>query len=161
VIAEHLDRLAGGRNFEIRIAEELRIHPRTRRAFNAVVWILCAELLVGSVAIVVGVVLAMAGESVSWAVWFRGLVVFGITVTLFYFVWRAVVGYYWAYSRLRLFSSIFPIVTLVIAAIPGMYPFWMIAQQVFFSFLLFGVASILWSDHMRKAFAKPARRALV
>ncbi len=160
MIAECLDRVAGGRNFDLRIAEEQRIHPRTRRMLAAVVAILCAELVVGTSAIVVVVILTLGGEPVAWAVWFRGLVVLGITVTLFYFVWRAGAGYYWAYSRLRLFSVIFPIVTLSIAIIPGFFPFWMIAQQVVFSVLLMGVAGVLQTAHMREVFAKPARREL-
>jgi hypothetical protein len=80
-----------------------------------------------------------------------------MTVTLFYFAWRAQLGFYWAYSRLRLFSKIFPVVTLVIAAIPGLYPFWMVTEQIVFSLILIGVADYLDSDHMRAAFPKPAR----
>jgi len=86
-------------------------------------------------------------------------VVLAMTVTLYYFAWRASAGYWWAYSRLRLFSQIFPIVTLVIAAIPGLYPLWMVIEQIVFSLLLIGVADILRSDHMRDAFPKPARVA--
>jgi hypothetical protein len=85
----------------------------------------------------------------------RCFVVLGMTATLFYFVWRARLGYYWAYSRLRLFSRIFPVVTLVIAAIPGLYPIWMITEQILFSVVLIGVADYLGSDHMRAAFPKP------
>jgi hypothetical protein len=80
--------------------------------------------------------------------------VLGITITLFYFAWRAARGFYWAYSRLRLFSKIFPIVTLVIATIPGLYPLWMTVEQVIFSFLLIGVGDLLTTDHMRDAFPR-------
>ncbi len=93
----------------------------------------------------------------AWAVWFRGIAVLGITATLFYFAWRATKGYYWAYSRLRLFSKIFPIGTLVIAAIPGLYPFWMTIEQIVFSFLLIGVGDLLTTDHMREAFPRPRK----
>lgn len=74
------------------------------------------------------------------------------------FAWRAQLGYYWAYQRLRLFSRIFPIVTLVIAAIPGLYPFWMVIEQIVFSVLMVGIGDVLTSDHMRLTFPKPVRR---
>jgi hypothetical protein len=80
-----------------------------------------------------------------------------MTMTLFYFAWRAQRGFYWAYSRLRLFSKIFPVVTLVIAAIPGLYPLWMVTEQIIFSLILIGVADVLDSDHMRESFPKPKR----
>jgi hypothetical protein len=122
-----------------------------------IAWLLVAELLIGTTAVVVAVVLTFDGVSVPFAVWMRSVVVLGMTVTLFYFAWRARKGYYWAYSRLRLFSKIFPVVTLVIAAIPGLYPLWMVTEQIVFSLILIGVADYLDSDHMREAFPRPAR----
>jgi hypothetical protein len=85
------------------------------------------------------------------------IVVLGMTMTLFYFAWRAQRGYYWAYSRLRLFSKIFPIVALVTAAVPGLYPLWMITEQIVFSLILIGIANYLSTDHMRAAYPKPAK----
>jgi hypothetical protein len=76
---------------------------------------------------------------------------------LFYFAWRAQRGYYWAYSRLRLFSKIFPIVALVTAAIPGLFPSWMVAEQICFALILLGIAEYLSTDHMREAYAKPPK----
>ncbi|WP_426624554.1 hypothetical protein ACPPVW_00150 [Leifsonia sp. McL0607] len=105
----------------------------------------------------IALVLTLDGALVPFAVWMRSVVVLGMTVTLFYFAWRAQKGYYWAYARLRLFSKIFPVVTLVIAAIPGLYPFWMVTEQIVFSLILIGVADYLDSDHMREAFPRPAR----
>jgi membrane-associated HD superfamily phosphohydrolase len=151
-----LDRIAGGRKAGYTIPEEMREHPSTRRAFVAISWLLAVEVLLGIGAVVVAVVLATRGERVPWAVWMRSGVVLAMTVTLFYFSWRAERGYYWAYSRLRLFSKIFPVVTLVIAAIPGLYPLWMVTEQIVFSLILIGVSDYLSSDHMRTAFPKPS-----
>ncbi|CAN5355690.1 hypothetical protein BH09ACT6_BH09ACT6_00690 [soil metagenome] len=160
MIFDRLDRLAAGRMAGFRITDELRSHPQTRRAFTAITWLLAAEFVLGVAALVIALVLTAIGQEVAWAVWFRGLAVLGITITLFYFAWRAREGYYWAYSRLKLFSKIFPVVTLVIAAIPGLYPLWMITEQIIFSLVLIGVADYLSSDHMRSVFVKPelARR---
>lgn len=151
-----LDRIAGGKTAAYTIPEEMREHPSTRRAFVAIAWLLAVEVLLGVGAVVVVIVLALRGSSVPWAVWMRSGVVLAITVTLFYFAWRAQRGYYWAYSRLKLFSKIFPVVTLVIAAIPGLYPFWMVTEQIVFSLILIGVSDYLSSDHMRAAFPKPS-----
>lgn len=156
-LLRRLDRIAGGRHAGYTVPEEGRDHPRTRRAFVVIAWLLVAELLIGTTAVVVAVVLTFDGVSVPFAVWMRSVVVLGMTVTLFYFAWRARKGYYWAYSRLRLFSKIFPVVTLVIAAIPGLYPLWMVTEQIVFSLILIGVADYLDSDHMREAFPRPAR----
>lgn len=152
-----LDRFAAGRQVSVRIDPDLVNHPRTKRSFRGIRWILAAEVLVGIAAVVIAVVLTLGGEQVSWAVWFRSVVVLGITVTLYYFATRGAEGYYWGYSRLRLFSRIFPIVTLVIATIPGLYPWWMTIEQVVFSLLLIGIGDILTTDHMRAAFPRPAK----
>jgi hypothetical protein len=128
------------------------------RTFAGIRWILASEILVGLFSIVTAIVLTASGQSVDWAVWFRSVAVLAITITLFYFAWRAARGFYWAYSRLRLFSKIFPIVTLVIATIPGLYPLWMTVEQIIFSFLLIGVGDLLTTDHMREAFPRRSAR---
>lgn len=151
-----VDRLAGGRKAGIRVGDDARTHPKTRRAFTAIAWLLAAEFVIGIAAVVVAIVLLTNGADVPWSVWMRSLVVLGMTATLFYFAWRAAAGYVWAYSRLRLFSKIFPVVTLVIAAIPGFYPLWMVTEQIVFSLILIGVADYLDSDHMRATFRAPA-----
>ncbi|UXN21866.1 hypothetical protein N8D77_17325 [Curtobacterium flaccumfaciens] len=153
-----LDRLAGGRQSGYVIREDMLEHPDTVRSFRWIRWLLVAETVVGLTAIVVAVLLTRAGESLSWAVWFRSTVVLLITLTLYVFAWRAQLGYYWAYQRLRLFSRIFPIVTLIVAAIPGLYPFWMVIEQILFSVLMVGIGDVLTNDHMRATFPKPARR---
>ncbi|WP_431277500.1 hypothetical protein [Leifsonia poae] len=153
-----LDRIAGGRHADYTISPESREDPRTRRAFVVITWLLVAEMVLGVSAVVIAAVLQATGTNVQWAVWMRSAVVLGMTITLFYFAWRAQKGYYWAYSRLRLFAKIFPVVTLVIAAIPGLYPLWMVTEQILFSLILIGVADYLDSDHMRAAFPKPAKR---
>lgn len=99
-------------------------------------------------------VLARAGDPVPFAVWMRTFIVLAMTVTLFSFAWRASRGWYWAYSRLRLFAQIFPVITLVMAAIPGLYPAWMVTEQIVFSLIMIGIADFLTSDHMREAFRR-------
>ena len=154
-----VDRVAGGRQADVRIDAELLTHPRTRRAFVAITWLLVLEFAIGIAAVVVALVLAADGIPVEWSVWMRTVVVLGMTATLFYFAWRASLGYYWGYSRLRLFSKIFPVITLVLAAIPGLYPLWMVTEQIVFSLILIGVADYLDSDHMRSVFPRPRRSA--
>jgi len=153
-----LDRIAGGRHAGYRVPDEARDQPRTRRAFTVIAWLLTAELVIGLTAVVVAVVLTAGGVQVGFAVWMRSVIVLGMTVTLFYFAWRARAGFYWAYSRLRLFAKIFPVVTLVIAAIPGLYPLWMVTEQIVFSLILIGVADYLDSDHMRASFPRPGNQ---
>lgn len=153
-----LDRVAGGRQAGYLVAHDRIRDPRTRRAFVAIAWLLAIEVLLGVGAVVVALFLVTHGQRIPWPVWFRSGVVLAMTMTLFYFAWRAQKGYYWAYSRLRLFSKIFPIVTLVIAAIPGLYPLWMVTEQIAFSLVLIGVSDYLSSDHMRATFPKPEPR---
>ncbi len=152
-----IDRVAGGRHGDYTISEEMRTDPRTRRVFVAITWLLVTELVLGTGALAVPVLLHMRGDDVPWVVWMRLGVVLAMTTTLFYFAWRAQRGYYWAYSRLRLFSKIFPVVALVTAAIPGLYPLWMVTEQIVFSLILLGIADYLSTDHMRVAYAKPPR----
>jgi len=150
-----VDRIAGGRDAGVKADPELVAHPRTRRAFTWITWLLAAEVVIGLAALVVAVVLFTRGVTFAFPVWMRIFIVLAMTVTLFYFAWRAQRGYRWAYSRLRLFSKIFPVVTLVMAAIPGLFPFWMVTEQIVFSLILIGIADFLDSDHMRTVFRKP------
>jgi hypothetical protein len=152
-----IDHLAGGRHADHTISEEMRTDPKTRRVFVAITWLLIVELVLGIGALAIPVMLHLRGDPVPWIVWMRLVIVLGMTTTLFYFAWRAQGGYYWAYSRLRLFSKIFPVVALVTAAIPGLYPLWMVTEQIFFSLILLGIAEYLSTDHMREAYAKPVR----
>jgi len=156
-----LDRLAGGRHSGYVIHEDMQRHPRTVRSFVGIRWLLFGETVVGLTAIFIAAVLTSRGEHVPWAVWFRSTVVLFITASLYVFAWRAQLGYYWAYSRLRLFSRIFPIVTLIIATIPGLYPGWMVVEQIVFSLLMIGIGDLLTSDHMRAAFPRPAKPGAV
>lgn len=149
-----LDRLAGGRQAGIRIDEADRQHPRTRRAFTWILWLLLAELVIGIAAVVIALALAAGGAEVPFSVWMRTVIVLGMTATLFYFAWRASLGWRWAYQRLRLFAQIFPVITLVLAAIPGLYPTWMVTEQIVFSLIMIGIADFLTSDHMRAVFRR-------
>lgn len=151
-----IDRIAGGRHGDHTISEEMRTDPKTRHVFVAVTFLLAIEFVVGAAALVIPVMLGMRHE-VPGVVWMRLGVVLAMTTTLFYFAWRAQRGYYWAYSRLRLFSKIFPIVALTTAAIPGLYPLWMVTEQIFFALILLGIAEYLSTDHMRAAYAKPPK----
>ena len=150
-----IDRLAGGKKAGIVVDPEGLEQPNTKRAFAWITWLLVFELVLGFGAVVFAVLIARAGEPVPFAVWMRTIVVLGMTATLFYFFWRATKGFYWGYQRLRLFAQIFPVITLVMAAIPGLYPVWMITEQIVFSLVMIGVGDFLTSDHLREVFRKP------
>ena len=145
-----IDRLAGGKKAGIVVDPEGLEQPKTKRAFAWITWLLVFELVLGFGAVVFAVLIARAGEPVPFAVWMRTIVVLGMTATLFYFFWRATKGFY-----LRLFAQIFPVITLVMAAIPGLYPVWMITEQIVFSLVMIGVGDFLTSDHLREVFRKP------
>ncbi|HJA59880.1 MAG TPA: hypothetical protein H9788_02115 [Candidatus Brevibacterium intestinavium] len=150
-----IDRLAGGSKAGILVPSAGLELPKTKRAFAWISWLLVFELALGLGAVVYAIVIARAGEPVPFAVWMRTVVVLGMTATLFYFFWRATKGFYWGYQRLRLFTQIFPVITLVMAAIPGLYPVWMITEQIVFSLVMIGVGDFLTGDHMREVFRRP------
>lgn len=150
-----LDRIAGGRKADHRVAAS--DDPKVRRAFRAMTLILAVGFVLGVATVIVALWMTANGDDVGFAVWMRCLVVLAITTTLFYFLWRAHAGWYWAFRRLQLFSRIFPVVALVLAAIPGLYPFWVVTEQILFALLLIGVSDYLQSDAMRAAYPKPRR----
>lgn len=152
---QRVDRLAGGRGSKIVIEPHHLDHPKTKRAFTWVFWLLVFEFVLGLSAVVFAFVISTAGHPVPFIVWMRTVVVLGMTATLFYFAWRASKGLLWGYQRMRLFSQIFPVITLVMAAIPGLYPTWMVTEQIIFSLVMIGIADFLTSDHMREAFRAP------
>ena len=150
-----LDRIAGGRKADHRVAAS--DDPKVRGAFRAMTLLLAVGFVLGVATVIVALWMTANGDDVGFAVWMRCLVVLAITTTLFYFLWRAHAGWYWAFRRLQLFSRIFPVVALVLAAIPGLYPFWVVTEQILFALLLIGVSDYLQSDAMRAAYPKPRR----
>lgn len=150
-----LDRVAGGRQADHRV--KVSDDPKVRRAFRAMTLLLALGFVLGVATVVIALVMTLNGDDVGFAVWMRCLVVLAITTTLFYFLWRAHSGWYWAFRRLQLFSRIFPVVALVLAAIPGLYPFWVVTEQILFAILLIGVSDYLQSDAVRAAYPKPQR----
>nr|WP_167047960.1 hypothetical protein [Microbacterium halimionae] len=148
-----LDKIAGGSIAHHRV--EPSTDRRVARAFRVITWLLIACFVLGTGTVVASVVLTLNSSPVGFAVWMRCLVVLGITTTLFYFLWRARLGWYWAFRRLQLFSRIFPIIALVLAAIPGLYPLWVITEQIVFAILLIGISDYLQSDYLREAYPKP------
>lgn len=151
-----VDRIAGGRHGDYRVPPS--DDPRVGRAFRIIAVLLSACLLLGVGTIIAAVVLTVDGVDVGFAVWMRCLVVLGITTTLFFFLWRARLGWYWAFRRLQLFSRIFPVIALVLAAIPGLYPLWVTTEQIVFALILIGVSDYLQSDALREAFPKPSKK---
>lgn len=152
-----LDRLAAGRWATHRVDEAARVDPRTRASFTLVTWLLLAEFVIGTGAVVEAFLLARSGDRVPLVVWWRLVVIFGIAGTLFYFVWRARLGFWWAYSRLRLFSLVFPLVAIATCLVPGLYPTWMVVEQILFSAVLLVIRQLLSSAHLRAAYPRPAR----
>jgi len=158
---EHLllavDRLAAGRTAAARIDEVARTDPRTRTAFTRVTWLLLAEFVIGAAAVAEAVARTRTGERVSPVVWWRLVVIFAIATTLFYFVWRARLGLWWAYSRLRLFCVVFPVVAISTCLVPGLYPTWMVEEQLLFSAVLLVVWRVLSTPFLREAYARPPK----
>jgi hypothetical protein len=150
-----VDRLAAGRWAACRVDEEARTDPRTLTAFRRVTWLLLVEFVIGAGAVAEAIRLTRSGDDVSPLVWWRLVVIFGIASTLFYFVWRARLGFWWGYSRLRLFSLVFPVVAISTCLIPGLYPTWMVDEQLLFSAVLLFVRRVLSSAHLRAAYARP------
>lgn len=150
-----VDRLAGGRDRDHRVPGAAA--PGAARALTIVAIILVACTLLGAGTVVAVFWLFATGHDVSLPVWVRGLVILGITASLFYFLWRAWVGWYWAFRRLQLFTRVFPVVAIALSAIPGFFPTWMIIEQLVFAALLVASAVILSSAPIRAAFPKPDR----
>lgn len=149
-----LDTIAGGRAAKLRIPEEHRDSPSVLGSLTLVGWLLVAAFLIGLAALMEAWSQLSAGHQVPGVVTYRLLAIFAISVTLFYFLWRARLGFWWAYSRLRLFSIVFPVVAVVTSLIPGLYPGWMVEEQLLFSVVLVLVFLLLNKRVLREAYAK-------
>jgi hypothetical protein len=154
-IARILDRIGGGRHAAYRVGESVWADARTRHSFTLVARLLVLVFALGAAAVVEAILQTRAGAGVSGVVWWRLVVIFAIASTLFYFLWRAKLGYWWAYSRLWLFSIVFPCIAVSTCLIPGLYPGWMIAEQLAFSAVLVVVWRVLSAPHLRAGYAHP------
>ena len=77
--------------------------------------------------------------------------------TLFYLRWRARLGWWWAYSRLSLFAIVFPVVAIATCLVPGLYPRWMVTEQVAFSGVLLLIRWILTRPVVKAAYRRPGQ----
>lgn len=155
VVARVLDRIGGGRKAHLRVPPEHTEHPESRRILADVAMGITAAFSLDVAAVLLAVVRNEMGDSLSWIVWTRLVMISLLTASLYYFVWRAQRGWWWAYSRLRLFSVIFPVVAVASCFIPGLYPTWMIIEQAVLAVILLVVATLLNSRHLRAAYVKP------
>jgi len=149
-----IDRLAAGRQRDIRVPAVRLADPTLHRDWLVVRVLLGVAIMLGVSALGIAFWLTMQGMPEPFMVWMRSAVVLGLTGGLGYFSFRAEQGWYWAYSRMRLFSFIFPCVTLAIAAIPGIYPLWMTVEQLGFAALMLGVGVLLTTPRMRAAYRR-------
>lgn len=152
-----IDRIGGGRDWEHEVPGAAV--PAARRRLVAVCAILAFCLLLGAGTVVAVFWMFLHGAEITLPVWIRGLVILGITASLFYFVWRAWIGKYWAFRRLQLFTRVFPVIALALSAVPGLFPLWMIVEQLVFAALLIVAAFLLSAAPMRAAFPRPERPA--
>jgi hypothetical protein len=154
-IARVLDRIGGGRHAALRVPAEHSDHPESRRILSDVATGITAAFSLDLAAVLLAVLRTEMGTPLTWIVWMRLIMISLLTASLFYFVWRAQRGWWWAYSRLRLFTIIFPVVAVGTCLVPGLYPTWMIVEQVALALILVVVASLLNSRHLRAAYVKP------
>lgn len=154
-VARVLDRIGGGRKAHLRVPAEHREHPETRRILADVAAGITAAFSLDVAAVLLGVMWSELGVQLSWVVWMRLVMIALLTASLYYFVWRAMHGWWWAYSRLRLFTIIFPMVAIGTCLVPGLYPTWMIVEQLVLAAILLVVARLLNSAHLRAAYVKP------
>lgn len=136
----------------------MRADPAIRRTFRRVGALLVVVFVLGSGAVGEAILQTIEGAPVSRIVWWRLTVIFLIAGTLFYFLWRARLGYWWAYSRLLLFSVVFPVIAVTTCLIPGLYPAWMVAEQIAFSAVLLVIFRLLSGPALRRGYARPHPR---
>jgi cobalamin synthase len=154
-VARVLDRIGGGRQAALRVPPEHSEHPETRRILSDVAKGITAAFSLDVAAVLLAVLRTELGAHSSWIVWARLVMISLLTASLFYFLWRAQRGWWWAYSRLRLFTIIFPVVAVGTCLVPGLYPPWMVVEQVVLALILLVVAALLNSRHLRTAYVKP------
>ena len=147
-----VDRLAAGRHATATGSAVRLAQPRVGRTFWWVLAMLVVLVLISAVTVATAAWLTWRGERIAPVGWLRGVVALVITCTLFYFWFRARRGFVWAWSRLTLFSKIFPLVTLAIAAVPHLLPVVMVTEQIVFSMVLLAMAWTLDTATMRAAF---------
>lgn len=158
-VARVLDRIGGGSKAHLRVPAEHVQHPETRRILADVATGITAAFSLDVAAVLLAVLRSELGVSLSWIVWMRLVMISLLTASLYYFVWRAQHGWWWAYSRMRLFTIIFPTVAVATCLVPGLYPTWMIIEQVVLAGILIVVARLLNSRHLRAAYVKPGSSA--
>ena len=153
-----VDRVAGGRRAAYRVDEVGRTGEPVLRGFRQVTLLLAVILGFAVGAVAGAALLHEQGNDLATVVWGRLVVILGLTVSLFYFLSRARRGWWGAYSRLRLFSLVFPVVAVTTCAIPGLYPEWMVIEQLAVAAVLLLVAVVLTSPGVATVYARPQRR---
>lgn len=119
-------------------------------------------LFAASLAVSIGAlgVAALVGGNAT--VWTRGVIVTVIAALLLVLAKRAMGGSRGAYRRMRFTTTVAPVATAVVIALPhDGFPGWMKAEQAVFGILLAAAAVVVGRrsvrDAYRKAVGEPAR----
>ncbi|MBP2436333.1 hypothetical protein [Microbacterium amylolyticum] len=156
-LLRRVDRLAGGRYRDAQVPGAAS--PGAAAPLWTVFWLLVVCTVLGGITVATVGVLTLQGAPPPLLVWLRVGVLFAISVSLFYFLWRASIGWYWAFQRLLLFSRVFPFVAIALALIPGAFPWWVVGEQIAFAAVLIIIQFVMISAPMKRAFPKPQRAA--
>jgi hypothetical protein len=128
-------------------------HPRSASAFRQV--LLLAGGYLGLSVLTLGAIVLRRDDHamVTDAVWVRATIVVASSLLTFAFARRMAKGSRKGFLRLRIVSAVMVVATVVLVALPGLFPVWLRIEQGVCGALLLGVVVLVNGRHLRSLFA--------
>ncbi len=120
------------------------LHPRAARPL----WWLCALYALATLVTLAVLLWNRHDPTIATReAWTHALIVCAFAAVLLTVVRRAATGARGAVRRLRIISVVLPVVSLLEAVIPGLFPTWMRLEQLLYAALLLAVALLVRAPH--------------
>lgn len=128
--------------------------PRGRHAFGTVRRLVAVHGTLSALVFMTIASLAVIDHTVTSFMWGRSAGVLASAAVIYWLTLLASKGARWAYLRVRILSSLMPIVIVAVDAVPGVCPAWFAGIQAVCALPLAGAAFISYGSGLRAAFPK-------
>jgi hypothetical protein len=145
--------------FKTVLSAEQLAQPSLRASMRCVRWLVAAFIGTNLAALTINLVYAHSSGIVTEVTWTRTFILLGAGAVLLFFANGVGRGSFKSYLYVRIESAVLLVTVIVLVAIPGLLPGWMVVQQLVCGVLLLAITIVTSATPLRAAFQRRIRTA--